>query len=502
MRILLTFTGFHDPYGSSTVEGQRQAGPILTVLANRPLEKVVLFETPNTREQTAGTKAAIEEGFPHLKVEVREVPLKDPTNYVGILKHLRRHISDLLKLHEEGEFFISVSSGTPHMHACWMMLAASGEIPAKLLQAQPPRFVSDPKRRVMEIDFTHPDFPLIRSPVHISREDDETSADLIAVRKQLKIVGDDDAFLSALQRAASLAPYDVHVLLVGETGTGKELFAGLIHALSERPSDRFIAFNCAAYPDTLLDSGLFGHVKGAFTGADRNQQGKFELADGGTLFLDEIGEMPPESQAKLLRALQAGEYEPLGLGRPRKANVRVIAATNRDIATAVRQGKLRPDLFHRFGGVVEIPPLRQRRGDIAKLAQFALDEWNHKHGQDKRLSAEAMSKLRRYSWPGNVRELFKVVEESAMMSSGKTLRGENIVLGGIEVADSFSSLPEPHDGFDISSFCAEVRRRLVERALLIARDNKSAAARLLGVTPQAIHLYLKNQKSDKKPSGM
>ncbi len=157
MKILLSFTGFHDPYSNTSVEGGRQAGPILTVLTNRPFDKIVLFQTPNTCEHTKSTVEAITEALPRIAIDVLDIPLKDPTDYVGILKHLRRHAAALLSAHPDAELSISVSSGTPHMHACWMMLAASGEIPAVLLQAQPPQFVADPKQRVKEIDFNDND---------------------------------------------------------------------------------------------------------------------------------------------------------------------------------------------------------------------------------------------------------------------------------------------------------------------------------------------------------
>ena len=217
------------------------------------------------------------------------------------------------------------------------------------------------------------------------------------------------------------------VLITGESGTGKEVVARAIHESSPRSHGPFVAVNCSAVPADLLESELFGHVCGAFTGAVRDRVGRFELAAGGTLFLDEIGDMPPLQQVKLLRVLQGGHYERVGESVPRVADVRIIAATNADIRLALRQGRLREDLYYRLCVVpIEVPPLRQRREDIAPLAAYLLDRVTSQRGLIRRISPQAMRLLMEYSWPGNVRELANVMEYAVAVAKIETILPEDL----------------------------------------------------------------------------
>ncbi len=217
------------------------------------------------------------------------------------------------------------------------------------------------------------------------------------------------------------------VLITGESGTGKEVVARAIHESSPRSHGPFVAVNCSAVPADLLESELFGHVCGAFTGAVRDRVGRFELAAGGTLFLDEIGDMPPLQQVKLLRVLQGGHYERVGESVPRVADVRIIAATNADIRLALRQGRLREDLYYRLCVVpIEVPPLRQRREDIAPLAAYLLDRVTSQRGLIRRISPQAMRLLMEYSWPGNVRELANIMEYAVAVAKIETILPEDL----------------------------------------------------------------------------
>ena len=217
------------------------------------------------------------------------------------------------------------------------------------------------------------------------------------------------------------------VLITGESGTGKEVVARAIHESSPRSHGPFIAVNCSAVPADLLESELFGHVCGAFTGAVRDRVGRFELAAGGTLFLDEIGDMPPLQQVKLLRVLQGGHYERVGESVPRVADVRIIAATNAEIRLALRQGRLREDLYYRLCVVpIEVPPLRQRREDIAPLAAYLLDRVTSQRGLIRRISPQAMRLLMEYSWPGNIRELANVMEYAVAVAKIETILPEDL----------------------------------------------------------------------------
>ncbi len=239
----------------------------------------------------------------------------------------------------------------------------------------------------------------------------------------VEIIGNSPALLSVLHKVEQIAPTDSTVLILGETGTGKELIARAIHDRSPRKSRALVKVNCSAISAGLVESELFGHVKGAFTGAIERRVGRFELADGGTIFLDEIGELPADTQVKLLRVLQEQEFEPVGSNRTVRVNVRIIAATNRNLEEAVDNGRFRSDLFYRLNVVpLSMPPLRERTSDIPQLITFFLDRFAKKCGREfDGVRKTDMDRLSRYRWPGNVRELQNVIERGVVMSPGPLL---------------------------------------------------------------------------------
>ena len=238
-----------------------------------------------------------------------------------------------------------------------------------------------------------------------------------------EIVGTSAALQKVLALVSKVAPTDASVLVTGETGTGKELVARAIHRLSERSSKPFVSVNCAAIPRDLIASELFGHEKGSFTGAVQRRVGRFELADGGTIFLDEVGELPKETQIALLRVLQEHEFERVGGTRSIRTNVRVVAATNRDLQAATAAGTFRNDLFYRLNVFpIEVPPLRDRREDIPDLVEYFVDRCARKVGKNiKGVTKESLDLLRSYSWPGNIRELQNVIERSVIMCETENL---------------------------------------------------------------------------------
>jgi formate hydrogenlyase transcriptional activator len=238
-----------------------------------------------------------------------------------------------------------------------------------------------------------------------------------------EIVGSSPALLRALRKVERVSGTDSTVLILGETGTGKELFARAIHSRSARKSRPLVKVNCGAIPVGLIESELFGHVKGAFTGALQNRIGRFELADGGTIFLDEVGELPVETQVKLMRVLQEQEFEPVGSSRTVQVNVRVIAATNRNLDEAVRTGRFRADLLYRLNVFpIEVPPLRERKSDIPLLIAFYLTGFARRLGKPLTgFSRTSMERLFAYPWPGNVRELQNIVERAAILVQGQVL---------------------------------------------------------------------------------
>lgn len=279
--------------------------------------------------------------------------------------------------------------------------------------------------------------------------------------------------------AENIALSRASVLICGESGTGKELLAKYIHAKSNRSSQSFVAINCAAVPETLIESELFGFEKGAFTGADHRKAGKFELAHQGTFLLDEITEIPLHVQAKLLRVLQEGEVERLGASSPQKVNVRVIATSNRELQTEVKQGRFREDLYYRLNVIpLRIPALRDRPSDIELLARHFLEMSCSENGQlIKEISVPALEKLKSWHWPGNVRELKNVMERSVLLHSGSLLDSANIAIEGFEEA-----LGQMDYGVRPGMTVEEMERRLILKTLEHTHNNRSQAARLLGIS--------------------
>lgn len=493
--VLLTFTGFHDPYAKGLVGQDEQPGPILSLVTATAFDHVILFSTPNTVAVTEATVAALKVTCPQTDVGVRDVPLEDPTDYFGILRGLRRHIREIVERSPGARFSIGVASGTPQMHACWVLLAASGEIPARILNVRPPRFVTKDYPLVCEVDLSAETFPAVRARIGARDGAGLEPPELAAAVQQLGIVGDHPTMLAALDAVAALAGSDVPILIHGETGTGKEMIARLVHRLSGRPGDRFVALNCAAIPDELVESILFGHKRGAFTGAVSDQRGKFDVADKGTLFLDELGELPLVSQGKLLRVLQDGLIEPVGAKEPHKVSVRVVAATNKHLGRAIKQGKFREDLYYRLNvGEVALPALRDRRSDIPKIALTILDRINATLRAPKRLAQSALARLQAHDWPGNVRDLQNVIERSARLTRADVLDADDLLITApVTYADPLEALPEPHHGFSMDDYLSSARKQLFLRAMEIARGNQSEAARLLGVSPQAVQKFLKGR---------
>jgi transcriptional regulator with PAS, ATPase and Fis domain len=273
------------------------------------------------------------------------------------------------------------------------------------------------------------------SPIKLRRESSELLGAILTLSKQQQrsaeipeIVGRSEPLMEVLDLAAKVAPTDSTVLLTGESGTGKELVANAIHRMSRRKDKPYIKLNCAAIPEGLLESELFGHEKGAFTGAVNKKAGQFELADGGTVFLDEIGDMSPSTQAKVLRVLQQREFSPVGGNQVKQVDVRIIAATNKDLPMEVQTGKFREDLFYRLNVMtISIPPLRQRKTDIPFLADFFLENIaKRSNTQQKCLSRSALDSLLAYSWPGNIRELENAIERASLLSRESIIQPDDL----------------------------------------------------------------------------
>ena len=296
-----------------------------------------------------------------------------------------------------------------------------------------------------------------------------------------RMIGSSAAFRQVVEQAAQVAKSDARVLLAGESGTGKELLAEHIHRNSPFASGPFVKVNCAAIPVDLLESELFGHEKGAFTGATASRRGKFELADAGTMFLDEVGDLHEASQAKLLRVLQGGEFQRVGGEATLHASVRVISATNQDLAARVSERKFREDLYYRLSVVpIRVPPLRERREDIPPLSEYFVEEFCRRNNfRPKRIDDDVFEELRAYRWPGNVRELRNVVERMAILSPD--------MIGADAIPVEIRLSAERGSASTLEETRAQAERETIRRALEEAGWNVAAAARALGVERTRLH---------------
>ena len=338
--------------------------------------------------------------------------------------------------------------------------------------------------------------------IEVERLKDQLQQENVYLRGQVElehefqeIIGNSDEIKYVLYKIQQVAPTDASVLIQGETGTGKELVARAIHNASSRKTRPMVKINCATLPANLIESELFGHEKGAFTGAQMRKAGRFELADGGTLFLDEIGELPLELQVKLLRVLQEGEFERLGSSQTRKVDVRIIAATNRNLTTEVQTGLFREDLWYRLNVFpITVPPLRQRKSDIALLVNFFVNRSNRKLGRCvKTISPQTLQRLQNYYWPGNVRELANIVERALINSPGT----------GLQLADNLEGNAVPING---NTHRQLSRLQDVERDHILATlsacewriEGTSGAASVLGINSSTLRSRM-NKLGIKRP---
>ena len=303
------------------------------------------------------------------------------------------------------------------------------------------------------------------------------------------IIGVSDAMRSLCHAVEKVAPTGATVLILGESGTGKELLARAVHRLSRRAQQPFVAINCAAIPDSLLESELFGYEKGAFTGAARRTAGKLELANGGTVFLDEIGEMPAALQAKLLRVVQERTVERIGGRTPIPLDLRLVCATNRNLETRMASGAFREDLFYRLNEVtIRVPPLRERQGDVLLLAQFLLQEAAQRHGRaSKGFAPDAIRAIQTHRWPGNVRELENCIKGAVIMA-------ESAVIGAADLGLQDPGNQLEHLNLRVARVRAEVQA--VRQALALAQANLSRAAELLGITRPTLYDLLQKHGID------
>ncbi|MBN2065013.1 MAG: sigma-54-dependent Fis family transcriptional regulator, partial [Sedimentisphaerales bacterium] len=507
MRILVSWIGHTDlkatlgdlPLGkadkikamfSPSVQIPKDGGPIKTLISQEKYDRIYFISSNDKAVTSIYTNWL---GVNNVKTTL--VKLDDPTDYSEIYTVSSSFLESIFN--ELGgkvrELSILLSPGTPAMAAVWVLLGKT-KYKATFWQT----WNGKAKKEKIPFDISLDVVPeLLSSSDNIFHRLAEVNPE--DVRGFEGIVGNTKAIRIAVGRAQKAAVRDVAVLLTGESGTGKEMFARAIHKASKRHEKPFIALNCAAIPSELLESELFGHKKGAFTGADKDNEGAFKRADGGILFLDEIGECDYKIQAKLLRVLQPQpdrslcyrEFYPVGASKLETADVRVVAATNRNLLDMVEKNLFREDLFYRLAIItVKIPPLRERKNDISKIAELLLNKINNDFGNDdseyehKKFSSSTNIFMAKHTWPGNVRELHNTILQAVVMSDKNIIMPEDIKASLTEYSgNSDKDLLglELGDGFSLESHLNYIQKHYLCRAMQEADGVKTKAAELLGL---------------------
>ncbi|SPD72001.1 Sigma-54 interacting regulator [uncultured Desulfobacterium sp.] len=482
-KILTAWIGFTDIRASKGLE-KDGLGPIGQAVQTREFDEINLISNLPSDE----TNLYVEwlESFAKSNIRLHTVELTGPTQFSEIYKAATAVISDIqTRQGKDSALTFHLSPGTPAMAAVWIFLAKTRS-PAELIESSLQEGV-----KTVSIPF---DISAEFIPDLLRKSDDR----LEHLAKGLppkapefsQLIHRSSAMKRVILKAQLVAPRSVSVLIEGETGTGKELLARAIHEASPRREKPFVAVNCGAIPNELLESELFGHEKGAFTGAEKQKKGYFEAASEGTLFLDEIGELPISAQVKLLRALQEKEINRIGSTQLIKFNARIIAATHRDLMAEIAGGRFREDLFYRIAvAVLKLPPLRERSGDVSLIIERVIEQINEENADEpgyirKKISPAAKNVMLNYDWPGNVRELQNTLMRAAIWSTDKTIDIEDIREAMIPIARPMDAglLNRPlKDGINLPKLMEQLAQHYLKRALQEANGNKTKATELVGL---------------------
>lgn len=483
MKVVAAWLALEDSEGVAHSSREEQ-GPIAHLIRDTNFDRLLLLGNDQSR---LDDYVAWLSSWSDMHIEPQFVELSNPTDHRAIYHGTTSALDAFLADNPEAEMTFDLTPGTPQMSQIWLLLART-QYSAKLVQT------------TKEHGVVEPDVPFAISAEFMPRVFEEADTRLQTAIAEVPAEGASfgdilyrgPAIAEVVRRAKKAAKRNLPIVIQGESGTGKELLARAIHNHSLRADESFLAINCGAIPKDLVESELFGSVKGAYSGAiDRT--GYFEAANGGTLFLDEIGDLPLEGQVKLLRALQEKVITPVGDTRSRKIDVRIIAATNRDLFGEVAEGEFREDLLYRLVGMtLNLPPLRDRAGDIGFLADRLLEQINDEAAdeepgyQRKSLAADARNVVIRHSWPGNVRELRSTLRRAAIWSEAKKLKAKDIQQELLPVISKKMQQDQIlgrslEEGFEIESVLAEVSKHYLKRALKMTAGNKSKAAVLLGL---------------------
>ncbi|MET0409809.1 MAG: sigma-54 dependent transcriptional regulator [Polyangiaceae bacterium] len=482
MRILLTWTdrsGLEARRGHHVARAPGDRGPILRLLEQRESQRAYdaawVLSTPEFARASESLASDMRAFVPDVELQV--VPIDDPSDH----EQLFHSMSEVVRrLPPRANVTVVLSAGTPQAQTLWVVLVKSGVLEARMLQVIPPAFVPRPHPKALrEVTLDIAGFPEMRA----LREEVFQLRAREGARSGL--IGHSTVMQTLRRHIERVATARVPTLVLGETGSGKELVARAIHYNGPRRAQPFVTENCAAIPETLLESTLFGHVKGAFTGASRGRPGLFSLAHGGTLFLDEIGEMSLGMQSKLLRVIETGEVRPVGGEHSQKVDVRVVGATQRDLEAMVKSGTFRQDLLFRLNVIsVRVPPLRERREDVLPLMKHFLEKY--RPGQPPALSRSAADRLEGYDWPGNVRELENEARRALVMA-------EDLIMPEHLSAkvQGRATLSVDPDDLNVRRRIDQLETALVTDALERTGGNQTRAAELLGLSRFGLQKMMK-----------
>ncbi len=471
--------------GNADIKGCTEdalTGPLVSVLRFQSFKFVYLLHNQSP-DLVHACVSRLKEGV-DAEFVVTHAELESPIHFADIYKSLDSVLSQAVQQHPSSQLHIQLTSGTPAMTSV-SILTGKTKYKVKFLQSSLEQGV-----QLVDLPF---DIAADFLPSVADALDDRLtrliSAEAPSTAEFDNIITQDPQMLRLKERAAILAQREVPVLIHGETGTGKELFARAIHNSSGRAKKTFLSLNCGAIPSELIDSTLFGHIKGAFTGAASSKQGVFAKADGGTLFLDEFGELPLDAQVRLLRVLQDGSYLPVGSSQEEVADVRIIVATNKNLGEEIAEGRFREDLFYRVAiGVINLPPLRQRQGDKWLLAEYLMEQINRQAAtqpgyRDKKISAGANKIILNHLWPGNVRELHATLLRASLWGSGNKILESDINEAMLDTPRHSQQVLERDisQGVDINDILREVSIHYIERAIAESAGSKTKAAELLNL---------------------
>jgi len=491
MSVLVSWVGSNDLNGYTNNQG-----PILSLLSGIKFDSLVLlYNYPSSEVMPFIEHVKQKCSVP---LETHFVALSSPTDYTEITQSVEPILSSLAAKRIPISIFLT--PGTPAMQAVWVLLGKT--------KFQAEFYESSREQGVQKVSIP---FDISAEFIPLSQvKSVEGLVDLAYPEVPINsafddILANDQSMLDLKQQATMMAGLDVSVLITGETGTGKEMFATAIHNASDRKDKPFKTLNCGAIPVELIDSVLFGHKKGAFTGAHSDKKGLFELADGGTVFLDEFGELSKDAQVRLLRVLQSGEITPVGADNSMHVKVKVICATNKNLMEAIQQGQFREDLFYRVAvGLIRIPPLRARGGDVGYLADSLLDQIENQLGlkkdyKGKKLSPSAKNIILSHNWPGNIRELHSTLTRACLWAGAQKISSQILANVMFEKVSIQTDLMNRQFGnsFNIQELIDDLVRKYIVKAMEESNDKKKKAAELLGLKSyQVLDSWIKKHNVD------